>query len=275
MLQAVLVHAWEASLEALRTLAMPIPFFVALGLIVKGRQFAKDVIKAANEARINVAIHFTDAVLVAPILAVLTVAMQSTFQKAGISSVTEPVWNSLPAPLVAFVAVFLADFIGYWRHRIEHTPLLWPSHSVHHSDTEMTWLAIFRFHPINRLTTFIFDMGILLALGLPASALLAAVAVKHFYGAFIHANLPWTYGPLKYVFVSPVMHRWHHATDKAAYNTNYATVFSLFDLAFGTFRVPGQCNVPLGIEGWQNKGFIAQMIHPFRPSRLPQAVGSK
>jgi sterol desaturase/sphingolipid hydroxylase (fatty acid hydroxylase superfamily) len=83
----------------------------------------------------------------------------------------------------------------------------------------------------------------------------------------IHADLPWTYGRLGKVFVSPAMHRWHHARDAAAYNTNYATVFSIFDRTFGTFRVPGPCDAPLGISEEMGAGIAGQLAHPFRPSR--------
>jgi sterol desaturase/sphingolipid hydroxylase (fatty acid hydroxylase superfamily) len=130
----------------------------------------------------------------------------------------------------------------------------------------MTWLAIFRFHPINRLTTTLVDFAFLLAMGLPASALIAAMTVRHFYGAFIHADLPWSYGPLKYVFVSPAMHRWHHADDRAAYNTNYATVFSLFDVVFGTFRMTGPCNAALGVPEKIEGGLLGAYAYPFRAS---------
>jgi len=29
----------------------------------------------------------------------------------------------------------------------------------------------------------------------------------------VHANLNWTFGPLRYVVASPVFHRWHHVAD--------------------------------------------------------------
>lgn len=266
MIETILIHTLDSIRQAAVALAIPIPFAVALGFLVKGRQLVKDIIRAADQSRINILMHLTDAILVAPLLAFLIVAMEVFFREGGWSVMSTDHWDNLPVVLSGLTAVFLADLIGYWRHRLEHTPLLWPSHAVHHSDTDMTWLAIFRFHPINRLTTTIIDFAFLLAVGLPASALLVAATIKHFYGAFIHADLPWTYGPLKYLFVSPAMHRWHHAADKAAYNTNYATVFSAFDLAFGTFRVPGTCNVPLGVQYGMGKSWLGQMTYPFRPS---------
>lgn len=32
-----------------------------------------------------------------------------------------------------FMAVFIGDFFHYWRHRLDHARLLWPSHAMHHS----------------------------------------------------------------------------------------------------------------------------------------------
>ena len=174
-------------------------------------------------------------------------------------------WEALHPIAIIFVAVFLGDFVGYWRHRLEHTPLLWPSHAVHHSDTEMTWLTLERFHPINRFTTFFIDTAALLVLGLPPYALVANIFVHHYYGYFIHADLPWTYGRFGAIFVSPAMHRWHHAADPRAFNTNYATVFSIFDRVFGTLRVPGPCNVPLGVADEMKPSLAGQLSYAFTP----------
>ncbi len=65
---------------------------------------------------------------------------------------------------------------------------------IHHSDTDMTWLTLSRFHPINRITTALIDTFFLALLGFPTWALVANNLVRHYYGEFIHADLPWTYG---------------------------------------------------------------------------------
>ena len=75
--------------------------------------------------------------------------------------------------------------------------------------------------------------------------------------------MPWTYGPFRYVFVSPVMHRWHHARDVVGAGSNFATVFSVFDLTSGTVHVPGLCNVPLGVTGEMGRGTVGQLLYPF------------
>ncbi len=61
------------------------------------------------------------------------------------------------------------------------------------------------------------------------------------------------------------MHRWHHARDVKGTGSNFATVFSVFDKAFGTYYVPGLCNVPLGVtdDQYPGKGLIRHLLHPF------------
>ena len=161
-----------------------------------------------------------------------------------------------------FAVVFLGDFFSYWRHRLEHTRLLWPAHAIHHSDTEMTWLTLGRFHPIDRAVTAAVDIALLALLGFPTWALVFNEIVRHYYGEFIHADFPWTYGPLGRVFVSPVMHRWHHARDVVGAGSNFATVFSVFDQAFRTYHVPGLCTVPLGVTDDIAPGLMGQLRFP-------------
>ena len=259
--------------DALLALVLPADLFAGLAIIAKGLGPALAAAKRAiHETRVNISIYFLDSLIVSPILIVLFALATNFADKASLRLIDPHFWNNLPSILVAFFAVFVGDFVGYWRHRLEHTRFFWPSHAVHHSDTTMTWLALLRFHPINRLSTFIIDSAVLILLGFPAYALVVYVAVKHYYGFFIHADLPWSYGRLDNIFVSPIMHRWHHSNDPAAYQTNFATVFSIFDRVFGTYRVPGLPNTPLGVTFNMGNGVSGQLLHPFKPSayRVPQ-----
>jgi sterol desaturase/sphingolipid hydroxylase (fatty acid hydroxylase superfamily) len=252
--------------RAAQALGPPTVVFIVLALLVKRAKLFADARRAFAETRFNLFLYVLDVVIVAPFIVVVTSLLTDVFQGLGIALIDTGTWTTFPPIVVGFVAVLAGDFIGYWRHRLEHSALLWPAHAIHHSDTEMTWLALFRFHPINRLSTHAIDLSFLLALGLPPYALLVNVAVRHYYGMFIHADLPWTYGPLGRVFVSPAMHRWHHAMDSRAFNTNYATVFSFIDRLFGTYRVPGPCTVPLGVADLRERGIVDQIAYPFRPS---------
>ncbi len=245
-------------------LLIPAAFFIALAILLKRGEAIAAGRRAAHEVRTNLGLYFIDIVLVVPALGVLTVAVASAMRALHLIVVPAEFWLMLGAPLTLLAAVFVGDFVGYWRHRLEHTRWLWPSHAIHHSDTEMTWLTLDRFHPINRVTTTIIDSSALLALGIPAWAAVANGLVRHYYGYFIHADLPWTYGALSRVFVSPAMHRWHHARELRYAGTNFATVFSIFDQAFGTFRLPGPCDVPLGLEDDTGRGVAGQLAYPFK-----------
>jgi sterol desaturase/sphingolipid hydroxylase (fatty acid hydroxylase superfamily) len=165
-------------------------------------------------------------------------------------------------PTVA-AAVVLGDFFGYWRHRAQHSRWLWPAHAIHHSDTQLTWLSLERMHPIDRVSSLA-DMVILSALGVPVWALAANALVRHYWGYVIHADLPWTLGKAGWVINSPAMHRWHHARDVEGSGHNFATVFSVFDRAFGTYHQPGPCTAPLGVTEPMGQGALGQYVHPLK-----------
>lgn len=264
-LKLLLWQSADAIADALAILAIPAAAFLLLAFLAKGRQAIVGGIRAAAETRTNILLHVFDALLVGPLLALAVTLLGTRLGAGGLHLAPPALWAALPAPLVVFAAVFAGDFVGYWRHRLEHTRYLWPAHAVHHSDTQMTWLTLSRFHPFNRVTTTLLDGALLLLLGLPPYAIVGNAIVRHYYGHFVHADLPWTYGPLGRVFVSPAMHRWHHALDRAAFHTNYATVFSLFDRLFGTYRVPGPCTAPLGVTDRMGAGALNQLAYPLRP----------
>lgn len=257
-------YAWTSLADAVLALLIPTVVFVALALVVKRREAWAAAKRAAHEVRLNLGFYFLDALFVVPVLGVVTVAIGVFMQNAGLIIVPAALWLTIGTYPTLFMAVFLGDFIAYWRHRLEHTKWLWPTHAIHHSDEEMTWLTLNRFHPINRITTTVIDSAFLMAMGLPAWAVIANSAVRNYYGYFIHADLPWTYGPLGKVFVSPAMHQWHHAKDIKYAGTNFATVFSIFDRVFGTFALPGPCDVPLGIAQEIGDTLPAHLAHPFK-----------
>lgn len=237
--------------------------YVSLALLVKGREAIDSARRASSEIRINLGWSVLDAVAIAPILAVLVAGVKFAIGGLSLTLIDGDVWTALGKPATFVIVIFLGDFISYWRHRLEHTRLLWPAHAIHHSDTQMSWLTLARFHPINRAVTSCVDVAFLAMLGVPLWALIANEMVRHYYGEFIHADFPWTYGPVGRLFVSPAMHQWHHARDVAGSGSNFATVFSCFDQVFGTYYVPGPCNVPLGVSDKVGTSVVQQFCYPF------------
>lgn len=251
---------WTATLA----LIWPALAFATIALAARGVEALRTARAASGEVRTNLLLYAFDVLLTIPALALIMGALGGALQKAGFALFQPSDWAALPGWLVVFLAVFAGDFVGYWRHRLEHTALLWPAHAIHHSDERMTWTTLFRFHPLNRLTTALIDSTALALLGVPPWAIVINNLVRHYYGMFIHMDVPWTYGPLGRVFVSPVMHRWHHVRDADGAGANFATVFSVFDQVFGTHHAPGPCTVPLGVRDDIGRGALAQLIWPFR-----------
>ena len=260
---SIIGAAWQALGNAIQLLAFSAILFTFIVFVVKGQEAIDAGRRAVSEIRLNLWWYFLDAIFVAPVIGLVVTAIHAVVHGYSLEIVNGRTWETAGRPVTFLAVIFLGDFISYWRHRLEHTRWLWPAHAIHHSDTEMTFLTLARFHPVNRLVTTCVDIGFLALFGFPAWALVANVLVRHYYGEFIHVDLPWMYGRLRYVFVSPVMHKWHHALDYIGSGSNFATVFSVFDRAFGTYHVPGLCTGPLGVGDDPGKGIFGQFMYPF------------
>jgi len=211
----------------------------------------------------NLLVALLDALFVAAPLAILLLTISKLLSPYSLSSISvNETWPSLSATLIGFSVLFIGDFVSYWRHRFEHLGWLWRSHAMHHSDESMHWSTIFRFHPINRLTTAVIDSCTLTLIGFPEWAILLNGIARHYYGAFVHIDQPWTLGSLSKFLVSPAMHRWHHVYEGAGVGKNFATIFSVFDRMFGTHYCPGPCTQRLGAPGIE-PGLIRQYLLPF------------
>jgi sterol desaturase/sphingolipid hydroxylase (fatty acid hydroxylase superfamily) len=173
--------------------------------------------------------------------------------------------SQLPLWAQAILFVVLADFMLYWLHRLFHREL-WKYHAVHHSSEELDWISAARFHPINLIIGTISVDVILLMAGISPNVMLWVGPFNTFHSAFVHANLNWTLGPFKYVLASPVFHRWHHTALDAGGNTNFAGTFPLWDILFGTFRMP-ENELPENYgkdEAAMPSEIVGQLVFPFR-----------
>jgi sterol desaturase/sphingolipid hydroxylase (fatty acid hydroxylase superfamily) len=95
------------------------------------------------------------------------------------------------------------------------------------------------------------------------------VIIVGFQAVFNHANVNVKFGWLKYFIVTPQFHHWHHASDKAAIDRNYAAHFSFLDYLFGS-AVKGQAECPkeYGVVGdYMPVGMLKQQIYPFKKQK--------
>ena len=106
-------------------------------------------------------------------------------------------------------------------------------------------------------------------LGFDTTVLVAYVPVLAFYSIFVHANVPWTFGPFRYLLASPVFHRWHHAVEVEGASRNLAGMFPAIDLVFGTFHMPaGRSPERFGVvDDDVPAGLLAQLWYPVRAGR--------
>jgi len=147
--------------------------------------------------------------------------------------------QSLPIWLQFALIVVCADFVLYWEHRIFHeSKLLWPIHAVHHSVESMDWLAGSRGHFLQTFSERALVMIPLYLLGANEVALNAYVTFAALQAVLIHCNCSISFGPLKYLFVTPQFHHWHHSSEQPAIDTNYAPHLVIFDKLFGTYHMP-------------------------------------
>lgn len=174
--------------------------------------------------------------------------------------------GALPFAAQLPIALLVADVVGYWSHRLRHRGVLWPFHAVHHSATQLDALAAARMHPLDDLIDNLFVGTAVLALGASPEVFLALGPFILLHTMLTHANVPWDFGPLRWVFVSPAFHRRHHALDRAAgRGCNFAGMFSLVDLVFGTFELPrGETPATFGCGEDLPERLVDHLVWPWK-----------
>jgi sterol desaturase/sphingolipid hydroxylase (fatty acid hydroxylase superfamily) len=186
-----------------------------------------------------------------------------------------PALAALPWGVQLALLLLVADLCGYASHRWLHASRrLWPIHAVHHSSTQVDWLSAGRVHPLNDVVTRLAQSVPIVLIGFDPAIVAAYVPLLIFYAVLVHANVGWTFGPLRFVLASPVFHRWHHAAEAEGLNRNFAGMFPFIDLAFGTFHMPlDRSPVHYGIpEGDVPETMWGQLVYPFRRKRSPDVA---
>jgi sterol desaturase/sphingolipid hydroxylase (fatty acid hydroxylase superfamily) len=147
-----------------------------------------------------------------------------------------------------------------------HTiPVLWRFHAVHHSAEELDWLVALRMHPVDLLLARAGSIGPLVALGVTPSAIALFLAVFGWQSWFVHANVRVSYGPLRWLFVSPDFHHWHHCAEREAHDRNYASILACWDVLLGTVHLPsGRRPLRYGLDEPVPAGYLARLVHPFQ-----------
>jgi sterol desaturase/sphingolipid hydroxylase (fatty acid hydroxylase superfamily) len=179
--------------------------------------------------------------------------------------IATPLWLTVPLTIV------LLDLTAFGQHYVlHHVPLLWRVHRTHHSDNDCDFSTGVRFHPLESVfTTAAFTAAIAL-LGLPAVAVLISEILSTVITFAEHGNIRMPSRlerVLSLFIVTPGVHRTHHSSSIAETNSNYGTLFTWWDRAFGTYvaePVAGHDRMTFGLGDFRERrhqrlrGLLAQ-----------------
>ena len=168
------------------------------------------------------------------------------------------------------MALWLVDFLVYWRHRLSHhIKVLWPIHAVHHSSERIDVLTTTRLHLLEVMAGGVITIYARRYFGMTAEAAASGFAIYLYWNYYIHTNVRIRHpSVLKYLLVSPFAHRWHHSNEESARDKNFGVVFAWNDWIFGTayypdresngYGVDSSNGIPLEESWWQHQ------LYPFR-----------
>lgn len=211
----------------------------------------------------NLALVVLNTVLLRAVfpLAAVGVAALSAEQGWGLFNVLE-----LPGWLVILLSVMVLDLVIYWQHVMFHAlPTLWRLHKVHHADRDFDVTTGLRFHPIEIFLSMGIKVAAIALLGAPPVAVLIFEVLLNATAMFNHGNvsLPCPLDRLlRWVVVTPDMHRVHHSVIVQETNSNYGFNLPWWDYLFGTYRAhpaKGNQGMTIGLTEYQNTLRVAQL----------------
>ena len=185
----------------------------------------------------NLGIVVLNTALVRLILPTTAVGLAVLGQTGGwglLNTMHLPAWVAVP------VSVILLDLAIYLQHVLVHAvPALWRLHRMHHADLEFDVTTGLRFHPLEILLSMGLKFAAIVALGAPPLAVLVFEVLLNSTALFNHSNVRLPRGldrVLRWVMVTPDMHRVHHSVDPAETNSNFGFSLPWWDRLLGTYR---------------------------------------
>ena len=171
-------------------------------------------------------------------------------------------------------SVTLLDLTIYLQHRLFHAlPWLWRIHRVHHADPEVDVSTALRFHPVESVLSMLLKTGVVVTFGMPPIGVLMFEIILNGAAMFNHTNASLPHHAerwVRFILVTPDMHRIHHSTNITEANRNYGFSVSWWDRLFGSYRAPtGTClpksiGLPDGPAAPEHVQLHGLLLMPFR-----------
>ena len=219
----------------------------------------------------NLGLVVLDTVLVRILVPTTAVAIALLAEERGwglFHSFLPPSW------LAVLVCVIVLDLAIYLQHVLFHAvPALWRLHRMHHADLAFDVTTGVRFHPIEILLSMLIKLAVVAALGAPALAVLLFEMLLNATSMFSHGNvrIPERLDRmLRWIVVTPDMHRVHHSVEAAETNSNFGFNLPWWDRMFGTYRAQpraGHDAMVIGIAQFRDRSELRldrMLLQPFR-----------
>src|SRR3990172_1093502 len=205
----------------------------------------------------NIAIVVLDTALVRLVFPTTAVAVALLAEAKGwglFYAIGLSAWAAVP------LGIILLDLAIYLQHVLFHAvPALWRLHRMHHADLEFDVTTGARFHPIEILLSMAIKLGVVAALGAPPAAVLIFEVLLNATSMFNHGNvrLPQRFdGVLRWIVVTPDMHRVHHSVVPRETNSNFGFNLPWWDRILGTYRdqpAAGHDGMIIGLSQFQEE----------------------
>lgn len=152
----------------------------------------------------------------------------------------------------SFLILILLDLILYYWHRLNHeVPFLWRFHKFHHADREMDATTALRFHLGEFFFSALFKAMIILLLGIKVHEYVQFELFVTTAALFHHSNIKLP-SPLErfmsLLIVTPNFHHAHHSEVKHETNSNYSTVFNVWDKLHRTYTNKATRDITIGLD---------------------------
>lgn len=167
-------------------------------------------------------------------------------------------WIAFPVWLKLIVGICLLDLVGaYFIHWLEHKVYwMWKFHLVHHTDTHVDTTTALRHHPGESVFRATFTILAVFVTGAPMWVIMIYQSLSAFLSQFNHANLKLPIlieHYLKFIIVTPNMHRIHHHFEQPYTDRNYGNIFSIWDRLFKTFAKMKNEDIVFGLDVYNKR----------------------
>jgi sterol desaturase/sphingolipid hydroxylase (fatty acid hydroxylase superfamily) len=179
--------------------------------------------------------------------------------------------------VTALIGFLVLDLVIYAQHVLFHkVPALWRLHRMHHADLDIDVTTGGRFHPFEILISMAIKIATVIAFGIPPVAVLLFEVVLNATSMFNHANVampPALDRVLRFIVVTPDMHRVHHSVLRHETDSNFGFNLPWWDRLFRTYRAQpeaGHTGMTIGLPVFRDPRELRidrLLTQPFREPR--------